>query len=95
MNTLYIEIIGSSNENCHFLENNVLTASAKLGIAVHINCITDTEEVKRRRLGCTPALVINGRVISQGYNISSRQIQIILREATHASQYGDFLSRTF
>lgn len=94
MDTLQIEIIGTSNENCHFLENNVLTAIAKLGITAQVNCITDIEEAKRR-LGCTPALVINGRVISQGNNVSSRQIQAVLREATHASQHGDFLSRMF
>jgi D-alanyl-D-alanine carboxypeptidase len=95
MDTLQIEIIGNSNENCRFLENNVLTAIAKLGITAQVNCLTDVEEVKRRRLGCTPALVVNGRVISQGNNVSSRQIQAILQEATHASQHGDFLSRMF
>ncbi|QZZ20693.1 thioredoxin family protein [Leptothermofonsia sichuanensis E412] len=95
MNTLHIEIIGNSNEDCRFLENNVLTAMVKLGITAHVNCIADAEEVKRRRLGCTPVLTINGRVVSQGQNISSRHIQTFLREATDVSQHGDFLSRMF
>ncbi len=93
MDTPHIEIIGNSNENCHFLENNVLTAIAKLGIAANVNCITDPEEVQRRRLGGTPALVINGKVISQGNNVSSRQIQAILQESTYALQHRDFLNR--
>ncbi len=95
MSTVHIEIIGNSNENCHALEDNVLTAIAKLGIAAQVNCITDAEEAKRRRLGCTPALVINGRVISQGTNVSSRRIQVILQEATHVPQHRDLTSRMF
>jgi Thioredoxin domain len=76
-----IEIIATNHENCHFLENNVLTAIAKLGINAQVNCITDAEEANRRRLGYTPALVINGRVVGQGKTISSRQIQLFLLEA--------------
>ncbi|MBW4622338.1 MAG: thioredoxin family protein [Cyanosarcina radialis HA8281-LM2] len=95
MNSLHIEIIGNSNENCHLLENNVLTAIAKLGITAKVDCLMDVEQAKRRRLGRPPVLVINGRVASQGQTISSKQIEILLQEATHGSHHGDFLSRMF
>ena len=47
MHTFDIEIIGTHNENCHFLEDNVLKAIAKLGFTAKVNCIEDIEEVKR------------------------------------------------
>lgn len=95
MHTFDIEIIGTYNENCHFMEDNVLTAIAKLGINAKVNCIADIEEVKRRRLRCTPALVIDGRIVSQGRQVSSKKIQSFLRELTYLSDGGDFLSRMF
>ena len=49
MHTFDIEIIGTYNENCHFMEDNVLTAIAKLGLTAKVNCIADIEEVKRRK----------------------------------------------
>lgn len=95
MHTFDIEIIGTHHENCHFLEDNVLTAIAKLGITAQVNCIADIEEVKRRRLRSTPALVIDGKVVSQGRQVSSKKIQSFLLELTHLSDGGDFMSRMF
>jgi Thioredoxin domain len=95
MNTLCVEIIGRENEICHFLQSNVLTAIAKLSIAAQVKCITDNDEIKRRGLDCTPALIINGRVVGQGQNISSRKIQTLLWQATPNLHQGDFFSRGF
>jgi len=90
MGMLQIEIICTSHDNCHFLENNVLTAVAKLGIIAHVSCITDAEEAQRRQLNCTPVLMIDGQVVSQGKSLSSRRVQAFLVEAIHPSQH--FLS---
>lgn len=95
MHTLQIKIISTSIENCHFLENNVLTAIAKLGIAAQVNCIADEAAVQQWRLNCTPGLVVNGQLMSQGQNISSRQIQILLLEAIYASPEDDVLSQLY
>ena len=92
MRALQIEIISTNIENCRFLENNVLTAIAKLGIAAQVNCIADEAAVQQWRLNCTPGLVVNGQLVSQGQNISSRQIQILLLAATHAAPEDDVLN---
>jgi SulP family sulfate permease len=36
---------------------------------------------RRRRLKCTPALIVNGQIISQGKILASKQIQSILLES--------------
>lgn len=95
MHILHVEIIGIHNKNCHFLENNVLMAISQLGITAQVTCIADAEEVKQRRLSCTPALIIDGRVVSQGQNISSRHIQAFLLESMYSSPQRKPLNRVF
>jgi hypothetical protein len=81
MEMLNIEIIGLNTESRRLLENNVCTAVAKLGVPAKVNCNSDLGEINRRRLKCTPALIVNGQIISQGKILASKQIQSLLLES--------------
>ncbi|GAB4197156.1 MAG: hypothetical protein Fur006_45420 [Coleofasciculaceae cyanobacterium] len=80
MDAILIEIIGKDCKNHWLLDNNVFTAIAKLGITARVIHITDPTEVYKRGIIRTPALAINGEVVSQGQIISSRQIQLLLQQ---------------
>ncbi|EDX78525.1 redox-active disulfide protein 2, putative [Coleofasciculus chthonoplastes PCC 7420] len=75
MDTLTVEILGTGCKKCHQLEENARRAIASLGIEAEILHITDPVEIAKRRVMSTPALVVNGKVVSKGKVISSEQIK--------------------
>lgn len=66
MTTLKVEILGTGCKKCHQLEANTKTAIASLGLEAEVSHITDTMEIVKRGVMKTPALVVNGKVLSQG-----------------------------
>jgi small redox-active disulfide protein 2 len=75
MSTVKVEIIGSGCKKCQQLENNARDAIAKLGINAEILHVTDPIEIVKRGVLSTPALAINGKVVTKGQVASSEQIQ--------------------
>lgn len=76
---LKVEILGKGCKKCHQLEANAREALASLKIDAEISHITDPIEIAQRGIMTTPALAINGRVVSKGQVLPPDQIQVLLQ----------------
>lgn len=79
MNPIKVEILGSGCKKCNQLEDNARRAIASLGIEAQIIHVTDQMEIVKRGVLSTPALAVNGKVVSKGQVISPQQIQQLLQ----------------
>ncbi|MEG4108980.1 thioredoxin family protein [Microcoleus sp. S13_C5] len=79
MNTIEIEILGSGCKKCQQLEANAKEAVANLNLTAEILHITDPIEIAKRGVMSTPAMTINGKLVSKGHVISPEQIQPLLQ----------------
>lgn len=78
MTAIKVEILGSGCKKCNDLEENAKKAIAALGIEAEVSHVTDQIEIVKRGVLSTPALAINGKVVSKGKVISPEQIQPLL-----------------
>jgi small redox-active disulfide protein 2 len=79
MNAIEIEILGSGCKKCQQLEANAKEAVANLNLTAVVIHITDPIEIAKRGVMSTPAMTINGKVVSKGQVISPEQIQPLLQ----------------
>ncbi|WP_324282130.1 thioredoxin family protein [Cyanobacterium aponinum UTEX 3221] len=77
--TLKLEILGTGCKKCQQLEANAKTAVENLNLTAEINHITDSVEIATRGVMSTPALAINGKVVSKGKVLTPEQIQPFLQ----------------
>lgn len=75
MSSMKIEILGTGCKKCDRLEANAKEAIASLDIDAEVLHVTDPMQIAERGVMKTPALVINGKVVSQGKVSSAEQIQ--------------------
>ncbi|NCR56773.1 MAG: thioredoxin family protein [Microcystis aeruginosa LL13-06] len=78
MNTINLEILGTGCKKCQQLEANAKSAVTAQVITAQVSHITDPIEIAKRGVMSTPALVINGKVVSKGRVLSPEQIQSLL-----------------
>ncbi|MEA5451864.1 thioredoxin family protein [Leptolyngbya sp. CCNP1308] len=79
MDTIKIEILGSGCKKCKRLEANAKEAVNNLNLAAEVSHITDPMEIAMRGVISTPAIAINGKIVSKGQVISTEQIQPLLQ----------------
>ncbi|MBE9240183.1 thioredoxin family protein [Synechocystis salina] len=79
MSTIKIEILGAGCKKCQQLEVNVKEAVANLNLTAEVLHVTDPIEIAKRGVMSTPAMTINGRVVSKGQVINAKQIQPLLK----------------
>lgn len=81
METIKIEILGTGCKKCQQLEANTKEAVANLNLTTmaDVSHITDPVEIAKRGVLSTPALSINGKVVSKGQVIRPEQIQLLLQ----------------
>ncbi|MFP4007197.1 MAG: thioredoxin family protein [Spirulinaceae cyanobacterium] len=78
MTQLTIEILGTGCKKCKQLEANAKEAIANLNLEADVNHITDPMKIAERGVMKTPALAINGQLVSQGKVITPERIQPLL-----------------
>ncbi|WP_008317629.1 thioredoxin family protein [Leptolyngbya sp. PCC 6406] len=78
MTTLHIEILGTGCKKCQQLEANAKAAIATRNLDADIAHITDTMEIVKRGVMKTPALVVDGKVLSQGKVLDPTDIEALL-----------------
>ena len=78
MTTLKVEILGTGCKKCHQLEANAKVAIENRQLEAEVSHITDTMEIVKRGVMKTPALVINGQVLSQGKLLEPDAIAALL-----------------
>jgi small redox-active disulfide protein 2 len=79
MDTIKIEILGTGCKKCQQLEANVKEALANLDLTAEVLHVTDPVEISMRGVMSTPAMAINGKVVSKGHVISPEQIEPLLQ----------------
>jgi small redox-active disulfide protein 2 len=75
MSHIKVEVLGTGCQKCRQLESNAKEAIASLNIDAEITHITDPMQIAERGVMKTPALVVNGKVVSQGKVWRSEEIQ--------------------
>ncbi|MBO1055303.1 MAG: thioredoxin family protein [Dolichospermum sp. JUN01] len=75
---LKVEILGTGCKKCHQLEANVQEAITTLKLDAEVTQITDPIAIAQRGVMKTPALAINGKVVSKGQVLPPDQIQTLL-----------------
>jgi len=73
-----IEILGIGCPKCKQLAVNVEAAVKELNIAVEISKITAIDKITDYGLMLTPALAINGTIVSAGKVLSKEEIKKII-----------------
>ena len=68
-----IEILGSGCARCHRLEANVRKALEILGKDAEVVDVTDIQQIMSYGVMSTPALVIDGKVITAGKVLSPEE----------------------
>lgn len=85
MDSRKIEILGSGCEKCKALAANVQAAADKLGAKCEITKVTDIGRITAYGVMMTPALVIDGKVVSTGKVLSPEEASAFLRQGAPAS----------
>ena len=75
-----VEVLGSGCAKCNQLEAAVREALAKMQIEVEIEHVTDFTQIAAYGVMSTPALVINGKVVSYGKVLKTAEVIKILEE---------------
>lgn len=73
-----IEILGTGCKKCTQLEQNAKDAIKQKNLEAEVVHIKDTNEIIRRGVMKTPALVIDGKVVSQGKVLTVEEINTLL-----------------
>ena len=73
-----IEILGVGCPKCKQLTANAEAAAKELGICVEIAKVTDITKIMEYGVMMTPALAVDGRVVSSGKVLSKDEVKDIL-----------------
>lgn len=77
-----LEILGSGCTNCENLEKNTRAAMDRLGLEASVEKVTDYGEIVAYGVMSTPALAIDGEVVSVGRVPSVDEVAELLTAAT-------------
>jgi len=75
-----IKILGSGCAKCNQLEKATKEAMEQLGINEPIDHVTDFTEIAAYGVMSTPALVVDGKVVSYGKVLNTKQVVDILQK---------------
>lgn len=73
-----IEILGAGCSKCKQLTTNTETALKELAITAEITKVTEIDKITRYGVMMTPALVVDGAVVSAGKLLNTNEIKKIL-----------------
>lgn len=70
-----LTVMGPGCKKCHQLNENAEKAASALGGAVRVEYVTDAAAMANAGVISTPALLIDGKVVSQGKVLSASEIE--------------------
>ena len=76
-----IRVLGSGCAKCNALEAAVKEAMAELEIAEEVEHVTDFSQIAAYGVMSTPALVVDGKVVSYGKVLKKDEAARLLRKA--------------
>lgn len=74
-----IKVLGAGCRSCHEQYENVQKAVKAMELSVETEYITDMEKVVSYGVMSTPAIVINGNVVSMGKVLKEKDVEVLLR----------------
>ena len=74
-------MLGSGCAKCNALEDAVRAALAELGRDTAIDHVTDFAQIAACGVMTTPALVVNGKVVSYGKVLKKDEVKALLQKA--------------
>lgn len=75
-----IKVLGSGCAKCNELETNTKEALAELGMDTSIDHVTDFTQIAAYGVMTTPALVVDGKVVSFGKVLKKEEIVKLLQK---------------
>ncbi|MFH1764269.1 MAG: thioredoxin family protein [Gemmatimonadota bacterium] len=78
---LTIEVLGPGCVRCETLEKNVRIAVQEMGLEAQVTKISEIKEIAARRVMMTPALAVEGQVVSSGHLLTVHQVKKLLEKA--------------
>ena len=75
-----IKILGSGCTKCMELKKAVRTAAAELQLNYEVEYVTDFAEIASYGVMSTPALVLDGKVLSYGKVLSAEEVKTLLKQ---------------
>ena len=76
-----VKVLGSGCAKCNALEEAVRAALTELGMDTAIDHVTDFTQIAAYGVMSTPALVVDGKVVSFGKVLKKEEAKDILRKA--------------
>ena len=77
--TAGVKVLGSGCAKCHALEEAARAALAELNMDTTIDDVTDFSQIAAYGVMSTPALVVNGKVVSYGKVLSVDEAKTLLK----------------
>ena len=75
-----IKVLGGGCAKCHELQANTRTALARLGLDEEVQLITDFSIIATYGVMSTPALVVDGKVISYGKVLKKDKAKALIQK---------------
>lgn len=73
-----VKVLGSGCSKCKQLEANTVEALTQLGMDTAVDHVTDFAQIASYGVMTTPALVVNGKVVSYGKVLKTEEVVKIL-----------------
>ena len=75
-----VKVLGPGCQNCQSLELHVQKAAKQLGVDVELEKVERTKDIVSFGVMKTPALVIDGKVVSSGKVLTVDQVKELLSQ---------------
>lgn len=76
-----VKVLGSGCAKCRALEESVRSALEELGMDAAVDHVTDFSRIAACGVMSTPALVIDGKVVSYGKALSKDEAKAVIQKA--------------
>jgi len=73
-----IQVLGTGCSKCQLLMKNTESAVKELGIDAEISKVTDIKEIMGFNVMSTPALAVDGKVVSSGKSLKTDEIKKLI-----------------
>ncbi len=78
--TVGIKVLGSGCSKCHALEEATRAALEELNMDTSIDHVTDFSQIAAYGVMTTPALVVDGKVVSYGKVLKKEEAKILIQK---------------
>lgn len=76
-----IVVLGTGCAKCHALEQVVREAAAEMGLAEEVSYVTDIAQIAAYGVMTTPALVVDGQLMSYGKLLKKDEVKDLIGKA--------------